>query len=572
MAVLKKIKFGAQGTATPIAKTVVTAKSGGVMTVAAPDGFTNGVDENEDYQYELDVNVDGTTLVKSTSGEGQQAVTQLAVGTVPAAQVSVADSGNKFAATNVEAALAELKDDIDSTGGAAKTYKIVEVAEADAANTSLKEYKVQVKEGSGDFTDDTASAKIVVPKDQHLKSVVLVNEDDQHHTGQFLKYTYVLNTGAESDVYVDVSSFLTQSEFGDGLEVSNAGVVSVKLGQGLEFGGETGENQSIKVKVDSTSEKDTQSTPVDFLTVGTNGIKIQGIGAEIDRKIAALDFTTDAAEAGQYVAAIEENNGLVAVKTRANVSEAVLKNYAKGSSDAAVAATDTINQAISKLENQIDSAASDASTAITNAINDLDVTDTAVAGKVVTAVSETDGEVSSTKADLAGITLGGFTQDATATGAIAATDTLGAALNKLENGIDAAAQAAAAGHTVVEHASDNTHVTVSGAANANGGTTYTVTESDIASAQALTNEISRAQTAEGAIDTAVGLTKASGSETRSFTPTTNYGGTGASAATSVMDNMQKIDTALNTLSTTVGDISYSVSGTELTFYGIPAHS
>ena len=158
--------------------------------------------------------------------------------------------------------------------------------------------------------------------------------------------------------------------------------------------------------------------------------------------------------------------------------------------------------------------------------------------------------------------------------AVAATDTVNQAISKLENQVDAAKSAASAAHSVVAEDSDNTHVTVSASQPdaTTGAITYTIGETNIADADDLADEITRAQTAEGAIDTAVGLTKASGSETRSFTPTTNYGGTGASAATSVMDNMQKIDTALNTLSTTVGDISYSVSGTELTFYGIPAHS
>ena len=564
MAILKKINFG--NGAHDIAKTVVTAKSGGVMSVAAPSGVTNGENEQADYQYELDVNVDNATIVKSSGS--------LAVGEVPAAQVSVADEGGKLTATNVEAALAELKDDIDSTGGAAKTYKIVEVASADAASTSLKEYKVQVKEGSGDFADDTNSATIVVPKDQHLKSVVLVNQRPAKEgesgpvSGNFLKFTYVLNDGTESDVYVDVSAFLSESEFGDGLEVSNAGVVSVNAGNGL---GINQTSKAVEVVVDSTSEKDSQSTPADFLTVGGNGIKIQGIKDEIDRKINALDVTADAAVAGQYVAAIEENNGLVAVKTRANVSEAVLNNYAKGNAPAAgseaVAATDTVNQAIAKLEHQVDAAKAAATSGITTAIEALDNTDNASTGQVVTAVSTANGIAQPAKADLAGITLGGFNADTTATGAISSSDTLGAAINKLQNQISAASD----DHTVVEHASGNTHVTVSGAPNANGGTTYTVTESDIASAQGLADEISRAQSAETAIDSAVGLTKAASGETRTFTPTTNYGGTGASAATSVMDNMQKLDTQLMAVSDKADAISYSVSGTELTFYGIPQH-
>lgn len=569
MAILKKINFG--NGAHDIAKTVVTAKSGGVMSVAAPDGVTNGKDEQKDYQYELDVNIDGTTLVKSTT-TGDDPVTQLAVGTVPAAQVSVADSGDKFAASNVEAALSELKDDIASTGSAAKTYKIVEVASP--ASTSLKEYKVQVAVGSGAFVDDTASATIVVPKDQHLKSVVLVNQRPAKEgesgpvSGNFLKFTYVLNDSTESDVYVDVSAFLAESEFGDGLEVNNAGVVSAKLGNGLEFSSESNENKSINVKIDSNSEKDSQSTPADFLTVGANGVKIQGIKDEIDRKINALDFTTDAAVAGQYVAAIEETDGVVAVKTRANVSEAVLNNYAKGSEATAVAATDTVNQAISKLENQVDAAKAAATSGITAAIEALDFTDTAVAGQYVSKVNETDGVVSVTRANVSDAVLTGYTKgSAPASTAIAATDDVKGAIAKLEHQVDAAKAAAEAGHSAVAKDANTPHLTVT-PSTVSGKTTYTIGENDIASASDLTAEVTRAQSAETAIDNAVGLTKAASGETRTFTPTTNYGGT----STSVRANMEALDAKLAEVEAQADAISYSVSGTELTFYGIQTHS
>ena len=565
MAILKKINFG--NGAHDIAKTVVTAKSGGVMSVAAPSGVTNGKDEQADYQYELDVNVDNATIVKSSGS--------LAVGEVPAAQVSVADEDGKLTSTNVEAALAELKDDIVSTGGAAKTYKIVEVASTDVASTSLKEYKVQVKEGSGDFADDTNSATIVVPKDQHLKSVVLVNQRPAEEgesgpvSGNFLKFTYVLNDGTESDVYVDVSAFLSESEFGDGLEVSNAGVVSVNAGNGL---GINQTSKAVEVVVDSTSEKDSQSTPADFLTVGANGVKIQGIKDEIDRKINALDVTTDTAVAGKYVAAIEENNGLVAVKTRANVSEAVLNNYAKGSDATAVAATDTVNQAISKLENQVDAAKAAATSGITAAIEALDFTDTAVAGQYVSKVDETDGVVSVTRANVSDAVLTGYTKgSAPASTAIAATDDVKGAIAKLEHQVDAAKAAAEAGHSAVAKDANAPHLTVT-PSTVSGKTTYTIGENDIASASDLTAEVTRAQSAETAIDNAVGLTKAASGETRTFTPTTNYGGSGGSAATSVMDNMQKLDAQLKTVSDSLAAIQYSVSGTELTFYGMTEHA
>lgn len=445
MAVLKQIKFGTS--TTPIAKTVVNGT--GVVSVTNTKDFSNEKTEDKDYSYDIDVNVDDSTIIKSEN--------KLAVGNVPAAHVTVADEDGVFTAGNVETALKELKDNIASVDGKAKSYTIVK--ETTGLETNVKEqYKLQETVGK---ESNFVGEPINIYKDSSLKSVELV--------GQTLNFTYIFADGSESTVGVDVSTFLAESEFADGLQVTDH-VVSVKLGQGLEFGDEA-KNKSIKVKIDSTSES--------FLTVGKEGVKLAGVQNAIDAKVAALD-----------------------------------------------------------------------------------VTDAAVEGQVVTAVSTADGIAQPTKANFAGIKLGGFAQDADVTGEIASTDTLAAALNKLENKIDAAAD----DHTVVKHADSNTHVIVSSTLNGNGSMTYTVTENDIASAQALTEEIGRAQKAEKEIADKVGLTGAEGS--RTFAPTQNYG----TGSTSVVDNMQKLDTQLKKVTDDLAAVQYKVSGTTLEFYGMTEHA
>ena len=168
-----------------------------------------------------------------------------------------------------------------------------------------------------------------------------------------LCFIYQKSDGTYQLVAVDVESFLQESEFKDGLTANSS-------------------THEVSVLIDSTSEKDSQATPQPFLTVSIDGVKVQGIKDEIDRKINALDVTDDTAVSGQYVAAIEETDGIVAVKTRANVSEAPLINYTKGSSSAAVAANDTVNQAISKLENQVDAERTRAVSAETILAEELD--------------------------------------------------------------------------------------------------------------------------------------------------------------------------------------------------------
>ena len=441
----------------------------------------------------LSVNVDGTTIVKDgTSGaiSANLTLTQLTSAEVTAlSDANVKEAYKLIYATDSNRT---------AIGNVVKIYK----------DSALKEVYL----GSNQDTIDASTGVIT-------KVTV---EDPQS-----MNFAYQLADGTYSLTKIDVSKFLTQSEFGDGLQVSGAGVVSVKAGNGLEFGSESGENKSLKVKIDANSEKDSQSTPVDFLTVTSTGVKVQGIKDEIVRKINALDVTTDTAVAGQYVAAIQETDGLVAVKARANVSDAVLTGYDKGSSAPAstdVTASDDVKGAIAKLEWQVDDAKSAASAAhsvvehnsgnthvtvsssqdaqtgattytiyefdiasdndLTNeiaarkavdgqdgdnyqandhvtyisnatslnnadvlldgaikanadAINALDKSASVVDGQVVTTVTQEDGLVSETKANLSGITLAGFTTDTSTTGAIVAADTVASALNKLQNKADA---------------------------------------------------------------------------------------------------------------------------------------
>ena len=74
---------------------------------------------------------------------------------------------------------------------------------------------------------------IKIYKDSALKKVELVDsqpvENEDPIEGQFLKFEYKLADGSDSIVYLNVSDFLVESEFGNGLIVSDAGVVSVKL-------------------------------------------------------------------------------------------------------------------------------------------------------------------------------------------------------------------------------------------------------------------------------------------------------------------------------------------------------
>lgn len=146
-----------------------------------------------------------------------------------------------------------------------------------------------------------------------------------------LNFVYHLEDGTYSLSAVNVEAFLQESEFGDGLTVTNH-VVNVNAGNGLVINGSTNavdvnpgvgieiSSDAVAVKIDTTSEKDSNST--DFLTVSSTGVKVQGIKDEIDHKIDALDGTatastvaagTDTTPTGDFcvLTKVGEENGVV---------------------------------------------------------------------------------------------------------------------------------------------------------------------------------------------------------------------------------------------------------------------
>lgn len=320
MAILKQIKFGES--VNQIAKTIVNGK--GVISVTTTQGFSNEKTEDKDYSYDIDVNVDDATIKKLDG--------KLAVGIVPAEKVSVAASAG-LTATEAQAAFQELKTAIDEVEGAAKSYTIEKQTTGLEAN--VKEQYV-LKEIVGE-TKTPVGQPINIYKDSSLKEVKL--------QGQNLVFTYFLADGTEKEVPVDVSTFLAESEFANGLAVTD---------------------HVVSVKVDASSEG--------FLTVGADGVKLSGVQNAINTAVAALDVT-DAAKAGQYVSAVSETDGKIAVE-RANVSEAVLNGYAKGTDATAIAASDSLKVALGKLENQVEKAKAAATTKVvegTDTGNNLEI-------------------------------------------------------------------------------------------------------------------------------------------------------------------------------------------------------
>ena len=206
--------------------------------------------------------------------------------------------------------LGKLEDKIQAVETAAKSYTIVAVT---GQGENVRE-AYQLQQTMNGATTNVGEI-IKIYKDSSLKSVAL--------DGQTLNFTYILADGTESTVGVDVSAFLAESEFGNGLQVVD---------------------HVVSVKVDATSES--------YLTVGADGIKLSGI---------------------QEIADEVTENAKVAAAALTDLDSRVL---AFESGDNSVA-----NQ-------------------IANAIGGLDVSDSAVAGQYVSAVSEVDGKITVSRATL----------------------------------------------------------------------------------------------------------------------------------------------------------------------------
>jgi hypothetical protein len=191
--------------------------------------------------------------------------------------VNVVETDGKVTAVNVTEDFSDITDRINEVEAAAKSYEVVKLTADEVTalgDVNVKEaYKLvqTVEENS-----ETVGEVIKIYKDSSLQGVELVSEDDDSNVGQFLKYTYLRADGATDVVYLNVSEFLVQAEFKNGLQVNSAGEVSVKLAEGSE----------------------------EFLTVSANGVKLSGITQ-------AINDTVNAAKL-EINGTIEENERVTA--------------------------------------------------------------------------------------------------------------------------------------------------------------------------------------------------------------------------------------------------------------------
>ena len=119
------------------------------------------------------------------------------------------------------------------------------------------------------------------------------------------------------------------------------------------------------------------------------------IAEQIQAAINALNYDSYETGDSKVVTSVTETDGVVAAAGE-NIANIKLADYTKGNDASKVAATDTLGQALSKLEKQLEVVS--ANTA--DAISGLDYSDSAVEGSYVSQVTETDGVIAVTRAEL----------------------------------------------------------------------------------------------------------------------------------------------------------------------------
>lgn len=208
------------------------------------------------------------TTISEADGKISATAIDLTAANVAATATEATDDKVAVDGATVDAQIGSLAKSIKDTQKSAATYKVKKVETGLAANVKEAYQLVQTVDGK----DTDVQVQIPVYKDSSLKSVELVDEKPATKTeeavkGQFLKFTYITNEGVENIVYLDCSKFLVESEFKKGLTVNAAGEVSVLISE----------------------KSDTYGNNTPYLTVGEDGVKLNGINTQLNTKVDKVD-------------------------------------------------------------------------------------------------------------------------------------------------------------------------------------------------------------------------------------------------------------------------------------------
>lgn len=277
-----------------VAKKFVTSVSqtNGVVSVERAEvkstDKTVSVTSQDNGDIVLGVNVDNTTITKNDDGVlsvVSSALTQYSG--VEAIKVENAESGNS---KNVSLKLKDGEKVLtQSAEGLTTTISLVSVTPN--SETVKEEYELQGANGQ-----KLGTQTIKIYKDSSFKEIYLgtstdtVNAesgvvDKKEGDKQSLNYVYLTSEGKYALVSVDVSTFLSEAEAGNGIEAVN---------------------HKFNVKLDSSSEDN-------LLSVSENGLKLSGVGTKITNALGNLTVSNStASDSNNFITTkISQTNGKI---------------------------------------------------------------------------------------------------------------------------------------------------------------------------------------------------------------------------------------------------------------------
>ena len=449
----------------------------------------------------LDVNAIGETgkvITAISQSDGKVSATAT---TLSADNVAFTASNKSFTADNV-------KDALDTLYAQSGDGSKVTLESVDGTDGILKVYTI--KQGIREV------GKINIPKDLVVQSGSVVKGTWQG--GTFTENTSGKGTALklvianqEAPVYINTLDLVKDHTAGNGIAISDTNEISVK--------------------------RDTKSEG--FLTVGADGVKLDGVQAaintaaaaaktKVEKKSDADKITLDSATAG---------DGSVTYTIGQNdIASAALLGTTSDTKDKATAFGYIAKEVADR----------------TAEIAALNLTQVGGDGKVITTISQADGKVSATATTLGAENVSASTITDDGTKVAVTGDNVKAQIASLATSIKTVSTAAAAAHTVVNEKNDG-HVKVT-VSSENSHDVVTIAENDIASATALAAETSSRQTQDDTIEAAVGL-NADGNH---VTTSGHY----TSSAATVVGEIAALDAQLYNVSTALewincGDYSTS---------------
>lgn len=223
------------------------------------------------------------TLVGNTAVATQisSAITAIGLANVAtsgaASDVSIADSGNKFTATTVEGALAEIATALDSAGAVTMTTN------TSPQDTSLVKQYTLSQNGSTIGTID-------IPKDLVAVSGEIVSQDGSGNTGTFIKLT--IQNG--SPFYIDVASLIEYNSVADTDEIDMTESASHQISATIKTGSIALSKLASSVqtsigKADTAVQSVTTGTTNGTIKVDGTPVSVYGLGSAAYADTTAFD-------------------------------------------------------------------------------------------------------------------------------------------------------------------------------------------------------------------------------------------------------------------------------------------